>query len=173
MGPMRTRPESFREMVVRLTAEKGISVSRLGNEAWRHDVKGTSPDTLKKAMQADNPRRPPPTLLTAVARVLGVPPESFTEYRLAALRRLLDERPPPDGVGLEEAARNLEAMERALAGDADAEARTLAHDAREALAGFAALVAAAEARDSAGPAGRDEAPSNGPGAARPSDEAAG
>lgn len=53
---------------------------------------------------------PTPATIALLAKALGVAPEEFIAYRLARARRLFDERE----VGLEEAARNLAALEAAV-----------------------------------------------------------
>ena len=62
--------------------------------------------------------RPKRETIEALAAALGVEPERFAEYRLAAARRLFDERE----VGLEEALSNLRQLEESL------ERRLLASD---------------------------------------------
>lgn len=47
------------------------------------------------------------TSMIKIAQSLGMPPEEFTEYRLAHVRRLFDER----GEGFDEASRNLAELE--------------------------------------------------------------
>jgi hypothetical protein len=117
MGGMGTeRTDTFRETVKSLARARGLSVSRVGHAAWDPDVEGTSPETLKKAMENPKPglpppRRPPLALMEALARALDVPPETFAEYRLAKVRQLLDEQ----AVGLDQAAAHLEALVAALA----------------------------------------------------------
>lgn len=49
--------------------------------------------------------------LAGIAAALDIDPNTIAEYRLALTRRLFDERPPPFGVGLEQAIANLELYE--------------------------------------------------------------
>lgn len=103
---MSTQP--FPDRVRALAAERGLSVSRVGQRAGARELKGTSPDMFKSAMAGH--RKVTPVLLEEVARVLEVPPDEFPEYRLAVARRQLDE----NEVGLDEAVAQLEAIETAM-----------------------------------------------------------
>lgn len=58
-------------------------------------------------------------VLSLIARAVGVKPNYFAEVRLAQARHLLDERDPPKGVGLEQALRNLKAVEALLFGQGE------------------------------------------------------
>jgi hypothetical protein len=101
-------PEPFAQLVKRLAKERGVPVNEVGLRAWNPEIKGTKPDTFRSVMAG---RRPVTIVLAeAVAGVLGVPPEDFGEYRLAVLRRQLDERE----VGLEQALTMLAEIEEAL-----------------------------------------------------------
>lgn len=104
--------EDFPTLLKRLAAERGVSVNRVGFEAYDPNITGTNPDTLKSVMAGR--RRVTATLIEAVADVLDVEPQLFAEYRLAMMRQSLDERDPPDGVGLEEALAQLSRIEEAL-----------------------------------------------------------
>jgi transcriptional regulator with XRE-family HTH domain len=99
--------EPFPDRVKRLAAERGMSVAKLSYLAYDPDAKGTNPDTLRSVMAGR--RRVTPALIEALARVLDVEPTEFPEYRLADVRRRLDERE----VGLDEALRYLERIEQA------------------------------------------------------------
>lgn len=99
----------FREKVKQLASERGLSVSKLGYLAFDLDMRGTSPDTLNKAMQGKAKLND--ALAEAVATVLDVPPQVFVEYRLSQLRQSLDE----NIVGFRHAALRLELIERVLA----------------------------------------------------------
>lgn len=86
-----------------------ISAENLAFEARAYMPNGTlSTSTVQKVETGE--RRAQVPLLEAVAKVLGVAPDSFPEYRLAQARRLLDERE----VGLSQALRNFEAVESVL-----------------------------------------------------------
>lgn len=85
-----------------------MSFERLAMEAWDPDLKGTSANQFKKVMRGE--RTLQPVLIEAVARVLGVKPTEFPEYRLARTRELFDERV----VGLDQAVENLEHIIGAL-----------------------------------------------------------
>ena len=76
--------------------------------AWDPDTRGTSPGMIRKALNGRRTITVP--LIEAVANALGVPPEDFTEYRLARARRLLDE----NAIGLEAAAENYELLANVL-----------------------------------------------------------
>lgn len=95
----------FAQQVKTLAKAKGLSISKLGWKAHQPDQKGTSQDTLNKALQGKRPLNDP--IVEAVATALGVPPETFVEYRLSQLRQALDYRV----VGFEQAAALLERIE--------------------------------------------------------------
>lgn len=105
----------FREKVKQLAQERGLSVSKLGYLAFDLDTRGTSPDTLNKAMQGKAKLND--ALAEAVAIVLDVPPQVFVEYRLSQLRQSLDE----NVVGFRHAALRLELIERVLTAGEDRE----------------------------------------------------
>lgn len=102
---MSTQP--FPDRVKALAADRGLSVSRVGQRAGARELKGTSPDMFKSAMAGH--RKVTPVLIEEVARVLEVPPDEFPEYRLAIARRQLDE----NEVGLDQAIATLEVIEAA------------------------------------------------------------
>lgn len=94
----------FPTTVKQLAAERGVSVASISFEAYDRNTKGTNPDTMKSVMAGR--RAPTPVLMEAIARVLGVDPDVFAEYRLAVARQQLDERV----VGLDQALANLERL---------------------------------------------------------------
>ena len=96
--------EPFAVQARRLADERGWSVERLIHAAWDPDTRGPSPGMIRKALNGRRTITVP--LIEAVANALGVPPEDFTEYRLARARRLLDEH----AIGLEAAAQNYELL---------------------------------------------------------------
>lgn len=100
--------QDFATSVKQLAAERGLSVAKVGYQAYDPSIKGTNPDTFKSVMAGR--RIVTPTLIEAVAQVLDVPPEEFAEYRLALARRQLDERE----VGLADALENLQRVEAAM-----------------------------------------------------------
>jgi transcriptional regulator with XRE-family HTH domain len=104
-------PEPFPKRLKTLASEKGLSVAQVGYKAFDLDVRGTNPNTLNKVMQGKT--RLNDALARAVATVLGVPPETFTEYRLSRLRHDLDEA----AVGFDDAAAKLALIEAALRQD--------------------------------------------------------
>jgi hypothetical protein len=91
-----------------LASDRKMSVAQVGYQAYDPDTRGTNPDTFKSVMVRR--RAVTPVLIEVVARVLGVPPETFGEYRLALARRELDERE----VGLDQALENLDRIQRAM-----------------------------------------------------------
>lgn len=106
---MASQPEPFADRVKRLVANtEGMTVAKLGFVAYKPDVKGTNPDTFKSVMAGR--RAVTPVLIEAVADVLDVEPNEFPEYRLARMRRALDERE----VGLQSAVRMLDDVEDGL-----------------------------------------------------------
>jgi transcriptional regulator with XRE-family HTH domain len=100
-------PKPFKEQVEALAEEQGVSLAKLGWHAHDPNRRGTSQDTLNKALQGK--RRLNEPILEAVAAALGVKPERFVEYRLERLRRQLDYRE----VGLQEAVATLDRIEKA------------------------------------------------------------
>lgn len=58
--------------------------------------------------------RPSLDAIEAICEALSIDPNTITEYRLAMTRRLFDERPPPAGVGYDDALANLTAARDAL-----------------------------------------------------------
>jgi hypothetical protein len=101
-------PKPFKEQVETLAEAKGLSISKLGWKAHKPDERGTSQDTLNKALQGKRPLNDP--IVEAVAEALEVAPGTFVEYRLSKLRQGLDHRK----VGFDSAAKTLLAIEEAL-----------------------------------------------------------
>ncbi len=98
-------PESWSEIAERLRAEQGKSQDTLAYEARSHGgPAGLNSAWFSKVKKGQRPATP--EFLRGIAGALGIPPESFVEYRLALARRQLDERE----VGLEQAAENLVAI---------------------------------------------------------------
>lgn len=58
--------------------------------------------------------RAKPETIAAIARALEVDVEQVAEYQLWAARRMFDERPAPEGVGLEQALANFSEYRAAL-----------------------------------------------------------
>lgn len=98
----------FKEQVEALAKAKDLSISKLGWKAHKPNERGTSQDTLNKALQGKRPLNDP--IVEAVAEALEVVPETFVEYRLSKLRQGLDHRQ----VGFKSAAKTLLAIEQAL-----------------------------------------------------------
>jgi hypothetical protein len=99
-----TRP--FGAALRDLLLERRIT-TRMGNPDWAgfaQQLPGIHYETLRKAVVGERP--PAPKVVEAVSDALSVAPEEFTEYRLWTARRQLD----PQEVGLEQAVRNLEAL---------------------------------------------------------------
>lgn len=71
--------------VARLLAERSISQRTLANEL------GVSQGWLSRALRGERPF--PPELIEATAKLLGVQPSHFIEYRRAAVIRAIDEDP--------------------------------------------------------------------------------
>jgi transcriptional regulator with XRE-family HTH domain len=108
VGTVPEAEEPFVLRVRRLAAERGMSLERVGVEAWDQNIRGTSPNLFKQVIAGRRALKP--ALIEAVARALHVPPEEFPEYRLALARRALDE----NEVGLDEALELLSRIEGAL-----------------------------------------------------------
>lgn len=83
--------EPFKAHVERLARDRGMTVSEVRFAAYDPRVPGTNPNTTGSAMAG---RRPvTPAMIQAFARVLGVAPSEFPEYRLMLLREQLDPAP--------------------------------------------------------------------------------
>lgn len=149
----RAAAKAFADRVRNIAEEHSTSVARMAHAAWDQQVEGTSPDTLKKAMYGDDPRRPPMALMRGLAGSVGKDArELFPEYRLAEARRLFDERE----VGLDVALENLALVEPYISDPAIA----AADNALEAIASSEARAQAAATRRSSTAAGQ-------PGRAKP------
>lgn len=104
------QPQPFADAVTRLAKARGWSIERLSYETYDPDERGTSPALFRKALAGK--RALTPHLMEATARALDVDPDTFTEYRLARVRRLFDPHKPKDGgVGVEVAIANLTELE--------------------------------------------------------------
>jgi transcriptional regulator with XRE-family HTH domain len=122
-------PKPFRVRLTELRGEQGRTIEDVGLEMRAlvrdrekgGDRLGASFSSYQK--QAAGTAKSPPSmfLMEVVAQVLGISPWEFTEYQLAYYRKMLDERPPPDGVGpeLAEVARRIvaEVLEPPRAGE--------------------------------------------------------
>jgi hypothetical protein len=80
----------------------------MGNPDWAgfaQQLAGIHYETLRQAVTGE--RHPAPKVIEAVSDALSIPPETFIEYRLWRARRAFD----PNELSLEEAARNLAALD--------------------------------------------------------------
>lgn len=85
-----------------------MSVERVLLSAYDPNVRGTNPNFMKKVLARR--RRPNRAMLEAIADVLSVPPTTFIEYRMLAIRDALDSD------DFDGAVRTLEVIESALGG---------------------------------------------------------
>ena len=102
-----TRP--FRLALRDLVVEHGFA-TRTGNANWSAfaaQLREIHYETLRRVVAGD--RSPSPRLMEECARVLGIRPECFLEYRVYLARCDFD----PKTVGVEQALRNLEAWAKA------------------------------------------------------------
>ena len=102
MAEISTQP--FARALRELLLERDYA-TRTGKPSWSAfaaQLDGIHYETLRRTITGR--RHPTPALIEECARVLGVRPDYFAEYRLWHARRELDERE----VGLEQALRNLE-----------------------------------------------------------------
>jgi transcriptional regulator with XRE-family HTH domain len=104
-------PEPLAERLLRLRGKTSRSV--LSRRTVAYDGRGISEETIK-AIENGTSAQPTIATIEAIAHALDVPPEEFPEYKLAVIRRQLDEREPPHGVGLEQALSMLAEIEEAL-----------------------------------------------------------
>ena len=102
------RTEPFAVRLRRLREKAGLSRSQLSRKTATMGGGGL-PEITIKVLETDHGRQPVTNTVEILAAALEVTPEEFPEYMLAQTRRLLDERPPPLGVGLDQALANLEA----------------------------------------------------------------
>jgi len=101
--------DPFRIALRDLVLEQGYS-TRTGNANWSAfaaQLSGVHYETLRRAVAGE--RTPSPRLIEECARVLGIGPEHFLEYRLYLAQRDFD----PKTVGVERALRNVEAWTKA------------------------------------------------------------
>ncbi len=80
--------EDFTQAITRLCKDKGWSKARLAREASTYEIPGTTPDTIRSAIQGK--RGPSIATIEAISRVLEVNPDDFPIYRIQLARRLLD-----------------------------------------------------------------------------------
>jgi transcriptional regulator with XRE-family HTH domain len=92
----------------RLRIKRGWSQETLAFEVRRRSA--VSPTAGAIGQIERGVTRPRPETIEGIAQALEVAPADFPEYRLAAVRRLFDER----AAGLEQAIANLEFFERAF-----------------------------------------------------------
>lgn len=115
--------EHFGTIVKALREERGMTATDLAHEAG---VTEGYVRQIEKAWATTSTKRwvgfaryPTMERIERIAAALGVEPGTFVEYRLGAVRRLLSEFEPDHrfvpGVGLDEAAANLAALEELLA----------------------------------------------------------
>jgi transcriptional regulator with XRE-family HTH domain len=103
--------EDFRGITTRLRRERGMTLEDLAFEARRHAPAGSvSLSLIQKRLAPASTTSPSIEMLEALAAALGVPPETYPEWRLAQARLAFDERE----VGLEEALETLSVFETAL-----------------------------------------------------------
>lgn len=95
----RPLPAALRELMARA----GLTFRALAAETRLHDPTGSGLTHGHLGQLAGGHQHPSQRALTLLAASLGVEPEFFVEYRLAQLRRALNERE----VGYEEALRTL------------------------------------------------------------------
>ena len=97
-------------LAVRELLEEHSITTPIGNPDWAAFARrcGLNYESLRKSVVGN--RQPPAHLMEAVADELGLSPEYFVEYRLNLARDQFD----VNKVGLEAAARNLDAFVRSL-----------------------------------------------------------
>lgn len=101
--------DPFRIALRDLVVENGYS-TRTGNANWSAfaaQLRGVHYETLRRAVAGE--RIPSPRLIEECARVLGIGPEHFLEYRVYLAQRDFD----PNVLGIERVLRNLEAWTKA------------------------------------------------------------
>lgn len=106
--------EPYWQRLRRLRTERGLSqpqLYRLTQDVSLEMVRALERDPAKAtASPRSRSRYPSAATLARICQALGVPPEEFPEYRLAAARDRLDDRV----VGLDRAIASLEGIERQL-----------------------------------------------------------
>ena len=98
-------PVAVRDLVI-----EHAFATRTGNANWSAfaaELHGVHYETLRRAVAGE--RAPSPRLIEECARVLGIAPEYFLEYRVYLAQRDFD----PKVVGIERTLRNLEAWAKA------------------------------------------------------------
>jgi transcriptional regulator with XRE-family HTH domain len=105
----RDPPEPFGSVILRRRIERGWSQETLAFEVRARTPMSPSAGAIGQIERGVT--RPRPQTLAAIAKTLGLDPSDVLEFRLAAVRRLFDER----AIGLEQASANLGALERAFA----------------------------------------------------------
>lgn len=95
--------KEIRAALSELRSERGWSRERLSHRSFLLGGHGTSVAHISAIERGE--RRASARTILSLATALGVPAESFPEFRLAMARQSLDERE----VGLDEAMRRLEA----------------------------------------------------------------
>ena len=96
--------DPFKDRLQRLAQERGMTLSQVRLDAYDPTVRGTNPESLKRAISRERPLHI--EQIEALAKAVGVPPDEFPEYQLAVARRLLDEQQ----VGLDAAIAALQAF---------------------------------------------------------------
>jgi hypothetical protein len=101
--------ERFAAALAELLVERdyGTNSGRPNWSAFASELHDVHYETLRRVVTGQ--RQPSPHLIEESARVLGVRPDYFLEYRLYLARQQLD----PAVVGLERAARNLQSWDGA------------------------------------------------------------
>ena len=101
--------DPFRITLRDLVVERGYATktSNANWSAFASRLRGVHYETLRRAAAGE--RSPSPQLIEECARVLGIRPEYFLEYRVHLAQRDFD----PSAVGVERAKRNLEAWAKA------------------------------------------------------------
>jgi transcriptional regulator with XRE-family HTH domain len=107
-APEEAHPEAIGSVIRRLRIERGWSQEALAFEV-RSRTK-SSPTAGAIGQIERGVTRPRQQTIEGIARALDLSPEDLAEYRLAAVRRLFDER----AVGLDQAIANLGAFEQAF-----------------------------------------------------------
>lgn len=101
--------DPFRIALRDLVVEEGYA-TKTGNAKWSAfaaELRGVHYETLRRAVAGE--RAPSPRLIEECARVLGIRPEYFLEFRVHLAQRDFD----PNEVGVELVLRNLDAWAKA------------------------------------------------------------
>jgi transcriptional regulator with XRE-family HTH domain len=124
--------EKFGEQLRRVREDRGLSRDRLARLTARaptdtHDgYPGLSTDAITK-LEREPDRRPQDETIRALGEALDADTAEFPSYGLAVARQWFDERPPPVGVGRDQALENLRLIDRALRLLEDVEENEAAH----------------------------------------------